>query len=206
MLLPAVLVLPYSLLNELADLVDRLMPSHLLLELLVCLLKGLLLLASLLAFEIVKLSHRFDILPFDLEAISIKTVVEAKILLAIVLGSVCLLPKDPELPGDVLNFGDPLGPIGINHKYTFDSIGVALDILEMSSHDVVMLVHIEIQLQVFDEIQSQSQDLLLLHHLSRWPWTTLGCLGFVAWHQRYEVVPLFLQSADFSIDSGQFSL
>jgi len=61
---------------------------------------------------------------------------------------------------------DSFGSIDIKHQNSFDPTIISLYFLQLPSHNVVMTVHVEVELQIFDEIQSHCHDLLLFYDLS----------------------------------------
>lgn len=52
--------------------------------------------------------------------------------------------------GNILYRGDSFGPIKIKHQNGFDSIIISFYFFELSSYNIVVVIHIEIKLQIFD--------------------------------------------------------
>lgn len=108
--------------------------------------------------------------------------------------------------GDILNICDSFSSIAIQHNHAFDFLAVAIDIFEMTSNDVVMIVHVKVKLKIFNDVECQSHYFLLFNDLASWFSRTTNNFGFLSWHQGFIIQFFLLQCLNFGVDSGYFSL
>ena len=114
--------------------------------------------------------------------------------------------ESPEEVGDIFYIGDSFSPIVIHHQNLFDFKAVAFNIFEMSAHDIVVLVHIEIKFHKFDDIESETHYLLLFDDLTPRFRPVVHCFWLLFRHQRLQICFFLFQYLNFMLYSGYLSL
>ena len=122
-----------------------------LLELFLAFLAGLPLLPAFLGLEEVELGKVFIILLFHFEGVAVEDIIEGKIFLAEIDWPGALILERPKMTGYFFNLSDSFGSEAVQHQDLPHTVIKTFYILQVSPHNVVVLVHVEVQLDIFDQ-------------------------------------------------------
>lgn len=179
--LSACLVETKSVLDEVVDAIYLLVLPHALLELFPCLAEGFLFIAFSFAFEIVVALQYFCVFFLHFEQEVADCVEKWNVFFHVCLTTYSFLFKNLEVSCQFFGIGDAFCSGLIDHQYLAYFSAIAFYFSEMSCDDIVMHVHVEVQLNCENQLVDHLLYLLPQLFLSKW---VTPCLRFYWWNFR----------------------